>query len=314
MRFIRYLGMVIACTINFLSVYAETIPAISVISTKIDVAYTLNNDRSIMEKTWQDVCRAIDLPPTDVPGGWWCVNHAGNPVYVMAGDVCTDGSFKIPIDSGWCEAPVPSCPNSSWTLSEDKKTCSRPDFSCIINTETVTEEKLLAAIAYGESSTRDSFEEMAAIAYATIRRRDAARVSSVNKLIKKYRSFSYVINDGNPRYRKLMCSESDVSFAKAYMAAKNALDKGFDYANGGCFWDGYDLKTSGSHHRKYLDGFKFTSQGHNILAVQEPVPYEKTTKRGSYTHIYDSTAAYGGTIFWKLNKDFLKAREAGQCL
>ncbi|MGZ3337507.1 MAG: hypothetical protein ACXVBV_19475 [Isosphaeraceae bacterium] len=26
-----------------------------------------------------------------------------------------------------------------------------------------------------------------------------------------------------------------------------------------------------------------------------------------HTHVYESTAAYGGTIFWKYNADFLKA-------
>lgn len=160
----------------------------------------------------------------------------------------------------------------------------------------------------------DNYEEMAGIAYATIRRRDAAHKPSVQALIKKYTYFTYVISDGNPRYRKLMCSDTSESFEKAYMAAKNALDKGIDYANGGCFWDGYDLKTKGSHHRKYLDGFKFTKQEHNILNAHEPPPYKKITKKGSYSHIYESTAAHGGTIFWKLNKDYLKAKEAGQCL
>lgn len=71
---------------------------------------------------------------------------------------------------GWCEVPEPSCPNSSWTLSEDKKTCTRPDFSCLIKIDEISEEKLLAAIAYGGSSTLNNYEEMAAIAYAVTRR------------------------------------------------------------------------------------------------------------------------------------------------
>ncbi len=29
--------------------------------------------------------------------------------------------------------------------------------------------------------------------------------------------------------------------------------------------------------------------------------------RGKYTHVYESTAAYGGTIFWKYGQDFLRA-------
>ena len=315
MRFLNRLTVISVLLMNCMYLDAETITASMIKNTKVDEAYTLNNHREIMEKTWQDVCAVLGLPITDVPGAEACLSiPSGNWIYVQGGDVCSDGSFKVPIRFGWCTVPMVSCPNSSWTLSVDKKNCSRPDFSCIINTDAVSEEKLLAAIAYGESSTKDSYEEMAAIAYATIRRKDATHMASINELIKKYRNFTYVVTDGNPRFRKLMCSESNEFFAKAYKAAANALEKGVDYANGGCFWDGYDLKTSGSRHRKYMDGFKFTDQKHNILAVQEPPPYEKITKRGSYSHIYDSTAAHGGTIFWKLNKDFLKAKEAGQCL
>ena len=85
---------------------------------------------------------------------------------------------------------VTTCPSGFWTLDPERNTCSRPDFSCIIDTDLVSEEKLLAAIAYGESSTRDSYEEMAGIAYATLRRRDVAHMPSVQALIKKYKSFT----------------------------------------------------------------------------------------------------------------------------
>lgn len=179
--------------------------------------------------------------------------------------ICSNGSIKIS-GRAICENPaVPTCPNSSWMLDTQKNTCSRPDFSCIINPDLVTEEKLLAAIAYGESSTQDNYEEMAGIAYATIRRRDAAHMPTVNKLVKTHKNFSYVITDGNERYRKLMCSESSESYKKAFMAAENALNKGLDYANGGCFWDGYDLKTSGKNHYKYKQGFRYANPSHNIF-------------------------------------------------
>jgi hypothetical protein len=224
-----------------LNLNAETIQSIASFNCKIDEAYTLNSNRKIMEKTWQDVCRAIDLPPTDEPGGWWCVNHAGNPVYVQAGDLCADGSFRIPINWGWCDAPISSCPNSTWTLSEDKKTCSRPDDACWKDIENVSEVKLLAAIAYGESHWSDSYEEMAGIASASIRRRDAAGFASINQFVKKNHTFSYVVYDGNERFIKLMCGNEN-KFKKAYDAAENALNYGEDYSNGGCFWDGYDLK------------------------------------------------------------------------
>ncbi|WP_229669388.1 hypothetical protein [Legionella impletisoli] len=298
---------------SYSPIHSETITSITTNNYKIDERYTVNGRSDIMEKTWQDVCKALGMKPTDIPGGEFCVNPSGNAVYVQSGDLCADGSFKIPLGAHWCEAPVPSCPNASWTLSNDQKTCSRPDFSCWIKIDSVSEEKLLAAIAYGESSTMDNYEEMAGIAYAVIRRRNAARKSSVASLLKAFPSFSYVISDGNYRFRKLMCSDIEENFEKPYHAARNALYNGFDYANGGCFWDGYDLKTSGKQHYKYQHGFKFTSPSHNLFSINEPPHRRKETDLGSYDHEYDSTAAYGKTIFWKLNKEFLKAKRKKQC-
>lgn len=52
-----------------LNVSAETVPSFVVKNCKIDNAWSLPGHPEIMEKTWQEVCIAIDLPPTDVPGG-----------------------------------------------------------------------------------------------------------------------------------------------------------------------------------------------------------------------------------------------------
>lgn len=292
---------------------AETIASIKIQNCKMDRAYTLNGHSEIMERTWQDVCRIIGLPPTDIPGGEFCVTPAGNPVYVQPGDLCSNGDFKIPVDFGWCDEPIASCPNPSWTLSEDNETCFRPDFSCWIKIDSFTEEKLLAGITYGESSTLNNYKEMAAIAYAVIRRRDAARKPSVGALVKAYPSFSYVISDGSPRFRKLMCSETEEGFEKPFRAARNALNKGVDYANGGCFWDGDDLKKKGIQAYRYKQGFRFTNSKHNLFNIPEPSPRNITTAEGKYNYEYESVAAYGKTIFWKLNHDFMKAKGVKQC-
>ncbi len=228
---------------------AEAIPPIDVQNYKIDEAYTVNSDRSIMEKTWQDVCTALGLFTTNVLTGEFCVDKSGIfKANVQGGDVCANGAFKIPIRFGWCNEMLMVCPNVSWVLSEYEQTinaqrkCIRAMPACKINLNEVAEEKLLAGVAYGEASTQDNFEEMAAIASAIIRRRDAAHVSSVNALVQRYKSFSYAVYDGNERYSALMCATSEVSFEKAYKAARNALHDGIDYSNGGCFWDGFDLK------------------------------------------------------------------------
>lgn len=311
-RLSRILTAIVLMSSNII-LFAETVPSVIIKNCKIDIGYTVNSHREIMEKTWQDVCKALELPVTDVPGGEFCINPAGNPVYIQSGDICADGSFKIPINFGWCDEPTASCPTSSWILSDDKKTCFRPDDACWKDTENISEFKLLAAIVYGEASVNNIYEEMAGIASAVIRRRDAAKQKSVNLLIKKFPNFSYVIHDGNARYKKLLCSDETNEFDNAYKAAENALSYGEDYVNGGCFWDGADIKTGGVNHYRYMEGFHFTQLSHNIFLLKEPPPKQIKTKNGQYDYKYESTASYGKTIFWKLNNAFLKARGKKQC-
>jgi hypothetical protein len=111
-----------------------------------------------------------------------------------------------------------------------------------------------------------------------------------------------------------MCAAGEKGYELAYKAARNALEGGEDFSNGGCFWDGYDLKTSGSHHPKYISGFKFTDLEHNIFSTIEPMPRKRKTNKGSYEFIYKSTAAHGGTIFWHLDDAYLKAEGKKQCM
>lgn len=69
-----------------------------------------------------------------------------------------------------------------------------------------SEERLLAAIAYGESSTRDQYEEMAALASVMVRQMKARGYSSIDAFTSKDKNFSFVRTDGNARYAKLMKS------------------------------------------------------------------------------------------------------------
>ncbi|WP_182992163.1 hypothetical protein [Herbaspirillum frisingense] len=61
------------------------------------------------------------------------------------------------------------------------------------------EVRLLAAIAYGESSTQNNADEMYALASILKRQRDARRYSSMAEFVRGESSFSYVVSDGNPR-------------------------------------------------------------------------------------------------------------------
>jgi len=183
--------------------------------------------------------------------------------------------------------------------------------------------KLLAATAYGEASTKDIFEEMAAIANVLVRQQKARSYPTIGEFIKKDTTFAFAAHDGNARYAKLVLAKdseivSDKGMSAALNAAINALSTtGIDYSNGAYFWDGADIKSNYDKHPKVRGGIHFTDPKHNIYGIEEKdVPGEewwrdaqgKNTKlRGKWNYKYESTAAYGGTIFWKYNADFVKA-------
>ena len=191
------------------------------------------------------------------------------------------------------------------------------------------EVRLLAAITYGESSTKDNSDEMFALASVLVRQRDARGYKEISSFAAKEKTFAYAAIDGNHRFGKLMKSseqeiEKHPGMKAAVAAAVNALNGGEDKSNGAYFWDGADIKTNYAGHFKVRGGIKFTEPSHNIYDIPESskikIIYKITKIRdrktgkiskvteevGRYDHQYDSTAAHGGTIFWKLNLEFLK--------
>lgn len=111
---------------------------------------------------------------------------------------------------------------------------------------------------------------------------------------------------------------NDIGMEAAVQAARNALSASpIDYSNGVFFWDGADIKSNYDKHPKVRSGIYFTAPSHNIYGIEsKEVPGEewwkdtqnkKTALRGNCSYKFESSAAYGGTIFWKYNADFLKA-------
>lgn len=197
----------------------------------------------------------------------------------------------------------------------------------------LTEEvRMLAAMAYGEGSTADDMQEIYALA-SVLRRQQLARgYASIKEFGTKDKSFSFVTSDGNERYNKLM-KATEVQISKspgmsiALKAAENALSGGVDYSNGAFFWDGTDIKTNYSKHFKVKHGIKFTDPAHNIYDLKETtiqtISLYKTTKKkvngkvvtertlvDSADHVYESTAAHGGTIFWKQSPHYLNVTKS----
>jgi hypothetical protein len=198
--------------------------------------------------------------------------------------------------------------------------------------ETIEDDvRMLAAMAYGESSSKNDEKEIYAIASVLERQRQARGYASIQELGTEDKTFSFVTSDGNERYSKLMKSTTtdiynDAGMATAIYAARNAKSGGDDYSNGAYFWDGADIKSNYKKHFKVRNGIKITDPTHNIYSIEDStktVILYKTTKKkskgktniekvetGRYDHVYESTAGYGGTIFWKQSDDYLNLTKA----
>lgn len=188
--------------------------------------------------------------------------------------------------------------------------------------------KKLAAIAYGEASSGNEPSEIAGIAWAVANRARAWGSKTVDQLLAVDPNYTYAVTDGNVRFGRLMSSSersilADKGMTLALQAAIDALaNMGIDPSKGAYWWDGVDFRTNFQSHPKVRDGFHFSDPAHNIFGVQEvhcPVTIywklrdKKTGKeinskvRGTYKYVWESTAAYGKTIFWKHGSDYLSA-------
>ena len=186
-----------------------------------------------------------------------------------------------------------------------------------------SEERSLAAVAYAEGSIKNVFEEMAGIA-AVVVRQAAARHQTVIQFLQSPVAprFTHVLANGNPRHEALSrATDAEISSSAGMMtavkAARHALAGKQDFSAGGYFWDGADIRDRYEKHPKVqLDGIHFTSPKHNIYGIKErDVPGENyytypdsrpPKLRGKWKYKYESTTAIGGTVFWRLNADFIK--------
>lgn len=179
--------------------------------------------------------------------------------------------------------------------------------------------RLLAAVAYGEASVLDVFEEMAAIA-SVIVKQARARGESLPSLLSPGSTFAFAASDGNRRTAAFQSATPEQRHANTGMrhaleAARHAMTDGHDFSNGGWFWDGNDIKTNYARHFKVRRGIRFSDPAHNIHKIEPNAvlvttywdPGTNTKVRGSYQETYVSTAAYGQTVFWRYTEEFLKA-------
>lgn len=190
----------------------------------------------------------------------------------------------------------------------------------------------LAAVAFGEAGTSNNSEEMGSIAFAVANRARAWNGKTVEELFQADKNYAYAITDGNARYQLFMATgEAEIQKSPAMKLALEWAKKALanetpDPSNGAFWWDGTDIKKNYSDHDKVKKGIYFSKPEHNIFDIKNSSPGtitiywkvrdKKTGReisskiRGSYDYIYLSTAAYGSSIFWKYNPDFIVATGA----
>lgn len=194
-----------------------------------------------------------------------------------------------------------------------------------------SEVRLLAAMAYGEASTANNPDEIYALASVLKRQRDARGYASMESFAAGEPTFSFVVDDGNHRFAKFKKAtdaeiQADAGMKVSLAAAENALANGPDKSNGAWFWDGADIKSNYKRHFKVKKGIKFTDPAHNIYGISESkklvIKYKVEKKKINgrveirkqevyrYDYVYESTVAYGGTIFWKFNPDYVRLTKA----
>lgn len=145
------------------------------------------------------------------------------------------------------------------------------------------EVRILAAMTYGEASTKDIAEEMNALASVLVRQRNARGYADMSAFVTSDKTFSFVVKDGNARYKKFMAADEDaidkdLAMNAALNAALKALSAGTDLSNGGYFWDGADIKSNYKNHFKVKHGIRFADPSHNIYAIEESTKLVIITK------------------------------------
>ena len=167
-------------------------------------------------------------------------------------------------------------------------------------------EEMTAAL-YGEAT--NNLDEMQAIGDVIMNRAEYANTSANIEIEKEDQ-----VNGYNPSSQKATsdgrASNSDSKLNNARNAAMSTMmGTSRGKSNGAYYWDGEDIQTN-KHKTDW--GIHYTNSAHDIYGTGDSKvgPFQaywkpSGAKRGApWDHKLDSTAAYGGTIFWKLNPHY----------
>ena len=170
---------------------------------------------------------------------------------------------------------------------------------------------LITAALYGEGT--ENLDEMQAIGDAIMNRVEfmgtCARVEIMAKdQVNGYNETSKAVTSNG----RTSNENSKLNTARN-AAITTILGTSRGKSNGAYYWDGDDI-TYNSH--RYW-GIHYTVPSHDIYGTGDTTggPYQNynrdennrpTTLRGTTNYILDSTAAFGGTIFWKKSDEYIR--------
>ena len=170
--------------------------------------------------------------------------------------------------------------------------------------------EMMTAALYGEST--ENLDEMQAIGDVIMNRAEYSGTSASSEItaagqVNGYNSGSINTTSDN---RTSNTNSKLVTARQAAMTTILGTSRG--KSNGAYYWDGSDI-ASNSHKTSW--GIHYTDSSHDIYGTGDSLlgPFQEHWQpsgknRGDpWDHKLDSTAAYGGTIFWKLNDTYRKA-------
>jgi len=249
------------------------------------------------------------------------------PVFILPGPICATrqcppNPFLSPFDQA--NSAVAFSPQPLGMLGTGVEIPSGFSRTPILGTEYLGEDhQMLAALAYAEASVANIFEEMAAIANTVVNRMRGQGHTSVVDFFNDRKQEGYAAGIGNVRYNRYMLLSQGPGVPRisgfpqmenAFEAAENALSMNpIDYSNGAYFWEGKDFSHNVKNNRpgtRYLDGVRFSLPEHNLENIPEAKILSarmKKNRKGDYDYTYETTAAYGGTIFMRYTLEWKRA-------
>jgi len=172
-----------------------------------------------------------------------------------------------------------------------------------------TDFDTMTAALYGEGT--DNLDEMQAIGDVIMNRAEFMGTSAGTEI-----TAAGQVNGYNASSRKAVADGQTSNENSKLNTARNAaittiLGTSRGKSNGAYYWDGADITYNS--HRNW--GIHYTDSSHDIYGTGDTTggPYQNynrdannnpTTLRGTTNYILDSTAAYGGTIFWKKSDEY----------